>query len=169
MLVDNDEIESVQFTGGSATVLATTVDGEEFRSVLPPGFTDEFTDILLATSPAVQVSTVQPPPGGTDWPLLLRTVLPLVLMIVLVWVILARMSGGKRAGKKFTANTRKEGSELQDVTFADVAGASEAVVELGEIREFLSDPKRFQDMGAKIPKGVLLLSLIHISEPTRPY
>ena len=156
MLVDNDEIESVQFTGGSATVLATTVDGEEFRSVLPPGFTDEFTDILLATSPAVQVSTVQPPPGGTDWPLLLRTLLPLVLMIVLVWVILARMSGGKRAGKKFTANTRKEGSELQDVTFADVAGASEAVVELGEIREFLSDPKRFQDMGAKIPKGVLL-------------
>ena len=155
-LIDDDDIQSVEFTNGSATVLATTVDGEEFRSIVPPGFTDDFTEILLAASPAVDVSTVNAPAGGTDWALLLRTLAPLALMILLVWVILARMSGGKRAGKKFTAKTRKEGSDLQEVTFADVAGATEAVVELGEIREFLSDPKRFQNMGAKIPKGVLL-------------
>ena len=155
-LIDDDDIQSVEFTNGSATVLATTVEGEEFRSIVPPGFTDDFTEILLAASPAVDVSTVNAPAGGTDWALLLRTLAPLALMILLVWVILARMSGGKRAGKKFTAKTRKEGSDLQEVTFADVAGATEAVVELGEIREFLSDPKRFQNMGAKIPKGVLL-------------
>lgn len=155
-LIDDDDIQSVEFTNGSATVLATTVDGEEFRSIVPPGFTDDFTEILLAASPAVDVSTVNAPAGGTDWALLLRTLAPLALMILLVWVILARMSGGKRAGKKFTAKTRKEGNDIQEVTFADVAGATEAVVELGEIREFLSDPKRFQNMGAKIPKGVLL-------------
>ena len=156
MMIDDGLIESVEFTSGSAAVIAAPVDGEEFRSIVPPGFTDDFTEILLAAEPAIDVSTVSAPASGFDWGTLLVRTLPLLLMIVLVVIIFSRMNGGKRQRKKFTNKTRKNKSELDKVTFADVAGANEALVELGEIREFLSDPKRFQEMGAKIPKGVLL-------------
>ena len=155
-LVEMGEVSSVEFTAGLSTVSVRTVRGEEFRSVLPPGFTDDFTTVLTETNPPVSISTVVPPSRGTDWGRVLETAFPLLLMIVLVWVILARMSGGKRARKKFADKTRKSGKELEEVTFEDVAGAHEALIELGEIRDFLSDPSRFQSMGAKIPKGVLL-------------
>ena len=78
-------------------------------------------------------------------------------MVVLVWAILTRMGSGsgKRAKKQFTSRTRTD-SDTSSVTFADVAGASEAIVELNEIKQFLADPNRFRKYGAKIPKGVLL-------------
>ena len=155
-MVDEGLIDAVEFTNGSSTVLAVPSVGEPFNSIVPPGFIDDFTEILLASDPAIDVATVSAPSAGTNWAGILATVAPLTLMIVLVWVILTRMNGGKRARKKFTAKTRKQASALQEVTFADVAGANEALVELGEIREFLSNPKRFQNVGAKIPKGVLL-------------
>ena len=156
MMVDEGLVESIEFTNGSSTVRAVPSVGEPFRSIVPPGFTDDFTEILLDSRPAIEVSTLAAPDAGIDWAVVLRTAVPIALMIVLVWVILARMNGGKRERKKFTAKTRKQASALQDVTFADVAGAQEALVELGEIREFLANPKRFQEVGAKIPKGVLL-------------
>ena len=155
-LVEMGEVESVEFVQNSGTISGTLRNGDEFTSIVPPLYTDELTEVLLDARPAISVSTVQPPSAGTNWGNLAATVIPMLLMVVLVWVILARMSGGKKARKNFTAKTRKSSTEIQEVTFADVAGASEAVVELGEIREFLSDPGRFQEIGAKIPKGVLL-------------
>ena len=156
MLIDQDEVEAVEFVNNSATITATLRNGDVFTSIVPPLFTDELTEILLGATPSILVETVQPPSAGTNYGAVLSTVLPLLLMIVLVWVILSRMSGGKKASKKFMEKKRKASNEVEEVTFADVAGASEAVVELGEIREFLTDPSRFQDIGAKIPKGVLL-------------
>jgi len=155
-MVNDGRIDSIEFTANSATVLVTTTDGVEFRSLVPPGFIDNFTEILIVEQPQIDLATVPAPPGGTDWNQILVTAAPLILMIILVVVILGRLQGGKKARKKFTAKTRKDSNGLDDVTFADVAGAHEALIELGEIKEFLADPSRFQDMGAKIPKGVLL-------------
>ncbi len=155
-MVEDGLVDSVEFTNGSSHVRVDPATGEQFLSIVPPGFTDDFTEILLAAEPAVAVSTVNPPAAGINWGPVLATVAPLLLMIILVVVILSRMSGGKRARKKFTAKSRKQASALQEVTFDNVAGANEALVELGEIREFLSNPKRFHELGAKIPKGVLL-------------
>src|SRR5690606_11164807 len=81
---------------------------------------------------------------------------PILLLGLLFWFLLSIAQGcGKMAqfGKSRAKNVTKENP---DVTFADVAGSDEAVEELQEIKEFLSDPSRFQALGAKIPKGVLL-------------
>jgi cell division protease FtsH len=153
--VETGSVASVDFTQGSTLIVGELRSGDSFRSVIPPGYSDELVTTLLEAEPEIDIVTIQPV-TGTNWWGLFGTLAPLLLMIVLVWAILARMSGGKAARKKFTARTRKKQSEIQDVTFADVAGVDEAVVELNEIREFLLDPKKFQDMGAQIPKGVLL-------------
>lgn len=153
--VDAGRVASVDFTQGSSVITGELRDGETFRSVIPPGFSDELVTELLDSSAEIDIVTLQPV-AGTNWFGLFGTFAPLLLMIVLVWAILSRMNGGKKARKKFTAKTRKKSSDIQDVTFADVAGAHEAVIELSEIKEFLSDPQRFQSIGAQIPKGVLL-------------
>jgi cell division protease FtsH len=153
--VETGSVASVAFTQGSASITGELRSGDTFRSVIPPGYSDELVTTLLEARPEIDIVTIQPE-AGTNWFGIFGTLAPLLLMIVLVWAILSRMNGGKAARKKFTAKTRKKSSEIQDVTFADVAGAHEAVVELSEIKEFLSDPQRFQNMGAQIPKGVLL-------------
>ncbi|MDW3177822.1 MAG: ATP-dependent zinc metalloprotease FtsH [Acidimicrobiia bacterium] len=153
--VDAGRVAAVDFTQGSNVIVGELRNGESFRSVIPPGFSDELVTKLLDASPGIDIVTLQPVPG-TNWFGLFATFAPLVLMVVLVWAILTRMNGGKKARKKFTAKTRKKTSDIQEVTFADVAGAHEAVIELSEIKEFLSDPERFQSIGAQIPKGVLL-------------
>lgn len=154
MAIDNGQVIGIEFVQGSATITGTLVDGSEFQSTLPP-FVGDFAQGLIDEHPGIQVSTVVVD-AGTNWFAILATIAPLLVMILLVILILGRMNGGKSARKKFTARTRKKQSELQDVTFADVAGADEAVLELGEIREFLTNPQRFAEIGAKIPKGVLL-------------
>ena len=155
-LVENGEVDRVTFTQGSSVVTAETVDGETVQSVVPPGFTDEFAQQLLDSTRPITVDTATPA-SGFPWATILGTVLPLLLMVVLVWAILTRMGGGsgKRAKKQFTSRTRTD-SDTSSVTFDDVAGASEAIVELNEIKQFLADPSRFHKYGAKIPKGVLL-------------
>lgn len=153
--VETGSVASVDFTQGSSLISGELRSGDSFQSVIPPGYSDELVTTLLEAEPVIDIVTVTPI-TGTNWWGIFGTLAPLLLMIILVWAILARMNGGKAARKKFTARTRKKQSEIQDVTFADVAGADEAVVELNEIRQFLLDPKKFQDMGAQIPKGVLL-------------
>ena len=88
---------------------------------------------------------------------LLLTMLPIVIIVALFWFLLSNMQGGGSRVMQFGKSKAKLVSkEAPKVTFADVAGADEAVEELHEIKEFLTDPAKFQAVGAKIPKGVLL-------------
>ena len=106
----------------------------------------------------------QPPDGYTDeisgpnwFGSLLVTVIPLVLVLGLFWFLMSQMQGG--GSKVMSSASPRPSSSTKDtpkVTFADVAGADEAVEELREIKEFLAEPAKFQAVGAKIPKGVLL-------------
>jgi cell division protease FtsH len=88
---------------------------------------------------------------------LLITLLPLVIILALFWFLLSQMQGGGSRVMQFGKSKAKlVNKDTPKVTFSDVAGADEAVEELYEIKEFLSEPAKFQAVGAKIPKGVLL-------------
>jgi cell division protease FtsH len=94
---------------------------------------------------------------GSFWVSLLVSLLPFVLIIAIFLFFLNSMQGGGSKVMQFGKSKAKPLSKDQPkVTFADVAGADEAVEELQEIKEFLESPARFQAIGAKIPKGVLL-------------
>ncbi len=83
--------------------------------------------------------------------------LPFVIILGLFWFLMSRMQGGGSRVMQFGKSRAKLVSkETPQVTFADVAGVDEAVEELEEIKDFLADPAKFQAVGAKIPKGVLL-------------
>jgi len=98
-------------------------------------------------------------PTPSWWGSLLMTMVPLLLILGLFWFVMSQMQGGGGGrgvmgfGKSRAKLVTKESPK---VTFSDVAGVDEAVEELEEIKEFLAEPTKFQAVGAKIPRGVLL-------------
>jgi cell division protease FtsH len=86
----------------------------------------------------------------------LVNVLPLILIFGLFFFLMNQMQGGNRLTSFGKSKAKLVNKDAPKVTFDDVAGASEAVEELREIKDFLEDPGKFQQMGARIPKGVLL-------------
>ena len=110
------------------------------------------------------VTDAKPSGGFTDQPLennwfsgLFSLLVPVLLLGVLFWFLLSRMQGGGSKVMQFGKSKAKlVNKDMPQVTFSDVAGADEAVEELEEIKEFLQEPAKFQAVGAKIPKGVLL-------------
>ncbi len=96
-------------------------------------------------------------PGESVWLALIYTVLPILLIVGLLFFFMSQMQGGGNRVMSFGKSKAKVVSkDMPKTTFADVAGADEAVEELQEIKEFLQEPAKFQAVGAKIPKGVLL-------------
>ena len=88
---------------------------------------------------------------------LLATILPLIFIVVLFLFLMNQVQGGGGRVMQFAKSKAKLISkDMPKTTFADVAGCEEAIEELGEIKEFLQEPAKFQAVGAKIPKGVLL-------------
>ena len=99
------------------------------------------------------------PDSEPSWFLEFLPYLLLLVVVVVLWLLMmARMSGGNNAMAKFgKANVRIGITDQKKVTFADVAGAEEEKEELQEIVDFLRDPKKYTALGAKVPKGVLLV------------
>ena len=126
-------------------------------------FYDDLNDLVAAQSEkGVITSYDYPPPKTTNWlELLLPALLILAAVGVMGYLFLFRAQGGgmgpDRMAKFGTAHTRALSEKDKKVTFDDVAGADEEKEELQEVVEFLKDPQRFLDLGARIPKGVLLV------------
>ena len=95
-------------------------------------------------------------PRDSIWVSLLVNLLPIALLIFLLFFFMGQMNGGSRAMQFGKSKAKAMSKDVPKTTFADVAGADEAVEELHEIKDFLANPARFQAVGAKIPKGVLL-------------
>lgn len=87
---------------------------------------------------------------------MLQLMLPMLLLLGGFWWLMSRASGGKMMGGFSNSKAKEFNEETPEITFADVAGEDEAVEELEEIKEFLDSPGKFVNVGAKIPRGVLL-------------
>ncbi len=96
--------------------------------------------------------------GPPVWISIVSSVLPILLLVVVMFFFLNQMQGGNSKIMSFgKAKAKRMTRDSPRITFKDVAGADEAIEELQEIKEFLANPGKFQALGAKIPKGVLLV------------
>ena len=98
------------------------------------------------------------PVAPTPWYLeILPYILVMVVLLVVMYFLFGRMSGGGNQAAKFSRAATRVGTGKNKVTFDDVAGADEEKAELEEIVDFLRNPEKYRALGAKIPKGVLLV------------
>jgi len=128
-------------------------DGRKVTTGYPDDFGDDLTQILAANDVPVEVKGR----GGSAWWGFLITLAPFALFFIFWIFLMNQMQGGGSKVMSFGKSKAKRLSvDSPKITFRDVAGAEEAVEELHEIKEFLENPKKFQALGARIPKGVLL-------------
>jgi cell division protease FtsH len=133
-------------------VTGKLTDGTSYTVSFPNEYADELTKQLTDANIKLTVDQQK----ESLWISLLFTLLPVLLLFGLFLLLMNSMQGGNRVLNFGKAKAKQHGDTNVKVTFADVAGCDEAVEELQEIKEFLENPTRFQSMGAKIPKGVLL-------------
>ena len=163
-LFENERVESFVLQGDTLTLTLYGSDAEQAGTATAKigdieTFHKDLDETIAAQSAAgVLKSYNYLPAANSIW----KTALPYLLVgiaLLFVWFILMNRSGsGPNAMAQFTrANARFGVPSGESVTFQDVAGADEEKEELSEIVEFLRDPDRFKQLGAKIPKGVLLV------------
>jgi cell division protease FtsH len=147
------KVESVTFNSTTGDIQGKLKNGEEFHSVAPPNYND-FTTLLLDKGVSVKYEK----DNGGNWVSILVNAIPFVLLLGF-WIFMMRQmqSGGNKALSFGKSRARLHSSQQKKVTFKDVAGVEEAKEELQEIIEFLREPQRFQKLGGRIPKGVLLI------------
>lgn len=147
VLVDKDQSITLTLTDGSKEV-ASFIQGQG-------------TDLINLLKAQVEAKGL---PGGYNvvvphesfWVSLAVSIIPLILIMVLLFFFIGQMQGGGRVMQFAKSKAKLVNKDMPQTTFADVAGADEAVEELVEIKEFLAEPAKFLSVGAKIPKGVLL-------------
>ena len=175
---DGDEITSSEMTARIAAgevKTITFVDGDqEIRATLDEGVRDDGAEVMTywiggtqsrlynLAQQQVENGEIEELTTEISRPSVLSSFLisflPLIIIfIVFLWLLNNMQGGGGRGVMQFAKSKAKLISkDMPKTTFADVAGCDEAIEELGEIKEFLQEPAKFQAVGAKIPKGVLL-------------
>jgi cell division protease FtsH len=147
------QISSVTFQQKTDTIDVTRSDDSTFST----GYPADFQSTLVSTLAKKGVETKVEGTGGSSFLSILTYILPFILFFGFWVFLMNQMQGGGSRVMSFGKSRAKRMSvDAPKITFRDVAGADEAVQELHEIKEFLENPKKFQALGARIPKGVLL-------------
>ena len=151
--VADELVKEVTIADRDGSVEGELKDGTKFRTTYVREDVPALMGQLRAQGVEVKVDHQKDP----LWWTLLQTLLPFILLVgAFLFVMNTMQGGGNRVMQFGKAKAKQVSKDQPKVTFADVAGADEAVEELQEIKEFLEAPAKFQAMGAKIPKGVLL-------------
>jgi cell division protease FtsH len=157
-LITSGQVKTATLIDKNDTIQIVTKSGAKYQASWVGGQGQALQQALQAQYQKGSLSSYNvQDPNGTTWLSLIGGFLPWILIILFFLFILNQMQGGgsrvmnfgKSKAKLITKDTPK-------TTFADVAGADEPIEELQEIKEFLQNPAKFQAIGAKIPKGVLL-------------
>ncbi|WP_439116358.1 ATP-dependent zinc metalloprotease FtsH [Nocardioides ganghwensis] len=162
--IDEGKVDKITFIDGDQEIQATLDEGtrEEGDKVVAYYIQGEQEELLAAVKEAKAAETLETYNSKNPQPSflgsLLATLLPFALIILLFIFLMNQAQGGGGRGVMQFAKSKAKliTKDMPKTTFSDVAGCEEAIEELGEIKEFLTDPAKFQAVGAKIPKGVLL-------------
>ncbi len=153
--VDSGQIEQVTWNTKDNSLNVKQKDGTSYDEAYPDS--DSAQAQLLNSLQQHDVKTEIKGKGGSSLLSLLTYILPFLLFFAFWIFLMNQMQGGGSRVMSFGKSRAKRMSvDAPKITFRDVAGADEAVQELHEIKEFLENPKKFQSLGARIPKGVLL-------------
>jgi cell division protease FtsH len=150
--VDDKNIKNVTITGNEVKGDFVN-ESASFRTLKPPNYPDFYKMLLDKNIPFEEKDT-----GGLSLVSLLVNASPFILLLAF-WIFMMRQmqSGGNKALSFGKSRARLHTTQQKKVTFRDVAGVEEAKEELQEIIEFLREPQKFQKLGGRIPKGVLLI------------
>jgi cell division protease FtsH len=157
------DVKEIKFIDGDQTIQATLDSGtrDEGDQVMSHYILGQQEGIIKEVDQQVAKGTIEKSDSDNPQPSILgsilATLLPFALIVLLFIFLMNNVQGGGRGVMQFGKSKAKLISkDMPKTTFADVAGCDEAIEELGEIKEFLQEPAKFQAVGAKIPKGVLL-------------
>ncbi|AIQ44531.1 cell division protein FtsH [Paenibacillus sp. FSL R7-0273] len=160
---NNVKSMTIQFEGNAFLVtgeyknLPADTKSKNFSTYVPP--TDAAINELIAASDSQGVELTQKKmEGDSIWLTFLSSIIPLVIMFILFFFLFNNAQGGGGKVMNFgKSKARLYNEEKKKISFEDVAGADEEKQELVEVVEFLKDPRKFAAVGARIPKGVLLV------------
>ncbi|MFT4010471.1 MAG: ATP-dependent zinc metalloprotease FtsH, partial [Nocardioidaceae bacterium] len=153
--ITSGEVKEVTFVEGDQQIRATLNDGKKVSANWLAGTQSDLYDKAVSEVGTSKVDVEVP--KQSILVAILTTFLPFLLIIALFLFLMNQVQGGGGRVMQFAKSKAKLISkDMPKTTFADVAGCQEAIEELGEIKEFLQEPAKFQAVGAKIPKGVLL-------------
>ncbi|MPZ91575.1 MAG: ATP-dependent zinc metalloprotease FtsH [Actinobacteria bacterium] len=152
-MVGAGEIESAEFLTVDEKVTGELSDGREYELFVPKDTIDEYQQIAVDND----VPVTADPQRGSPILSILFQFLPILIIVGFFFFLMQQMQGGGNRVMSFgKSKARLVTKDQPKITFGDVAGLDEAIEELHEIKEYLEAPQKFQAMGAKIPKGVLL-------------
>jgi cell division protease FtsH len=156
-LADN-KVKEIEVRGRDNTIVVTPKQGEKYEVGYTQAYGAVLQNQLAAAEKAGKIQNYTVKGTKTNgWLQMLTYVLPFLIFIGF-WIFLMNQvqGGGSKVMSFGKSRAKKMSVDAPKITFRDVAGADEAVEELHEIKEFLENPKKFQALGARIPKGVLL-------------